>query len=286
MKRTALAVLLVAAGVLPAAEPRLQLSGEWRQGHVIIGRTVPGAQVTFNARTLRISDNGQFVLGLDRDEPAKATLILKFPGGGFEQREFTVEKREYQIQRIDGLPPDKVTPPAEALARIKREQALARAARKRDTARTDFTQKFIWPCTGRISGSWGNQRILNGEPKSPHYGVDVAAPAGTPVRAPAGGAVSLAHPDMYFSGGTVFLDHGQGLSSSFMHLSRVLVKEGDVVEQGQVIAEVGATGRATGAHLHWGLTWFDARVDAALLAGAMPASGDGSQGSGDGEKNK
>ena len=148
---------------------------------------------------------------------------------------------------------------------------LVKATRKLDDPRTDFLDGFIWPSQGPISGVYGSQRILNGKPRRPHFGVDVAGPVGTPVVAPAGGVVTLAHPDMYFSGGTLVIDHGHGLSSAFLHLSRILVKEGQRVEQGEPIAEIGATGRVTGAHLDWRMNWFEQRIDPQLLAGPMPA---------------
>ncbi len=274
MRRTAFAVLLTLAGcsALPASEARLQLNGEWRQGNVIFGQSAPGARVVFNGRAVRVSPTGQFVLGLDRDEPPKAKLSVTLPGGVVEQREFAVLSREYDIQHIDGLPPDQVNPPPEALKRIAKDIQQVRAARLLDSDRTDFSARFIWPCIGPISGVFGGQRILNGEPKQPHYGVDVAMPVGTKVRAPAGGVVSLAVPDMYYTGGTLMIDHGHGLSSAFLHMSKLLVKDGQEVKQGDLIGEVGATGRVTGPHLDWRVNWFDARVDAQLLAGPMPGA--------------
>ncbi len=180
-----------------------------------------------------------------------------------------IAKRDYRIQRIDGLPPRKVTPKAEDLKRIRQETALVKAARRRDDPRTDFMRGFIWPAKGRVSGVYGSQRILNGQPRRPHFGVDVAGPVGTPVVAPADGVVTLVHPDMFFSGGTLVIDHGHGLSSSFLHLSEVLVKEGQRVKQGELIARIGATGRVTGAHLDWRMNLFDTRIDPQLLVGDM-----------------
>ncbi|MGH8481668.1 MAG: M23 family metallopeptidase [Nevskiaceae bacterium] len=256
----------VAAGPAPGPE----LTGEWRQGGVIIGKAEPGSTASFNGRALRVSAEGMFVVGLDRDEPRKALLVVARPGVATFRREFDVAVREYDIQRLDGLPQDKVTPPPAAQARIARDYQQVRAARARDSARDDFARGFIWPIVGRISGVFGSQRILNGQPRQPHYGVDVAVPRGTPVRAPASGVVSLAVPDMYFTGGTLMIDHGHGLASTLMHLDKVLVKEGDEVKQGQIVAESGMTGRATGPHLDWRVSWFDSRVDAQLLAGPMP----------------
>lgn len=252
------------------AAAQVELKGEWRQGGVILGRAAPGSTASFNGRPLRVSPEGWFVVGLDRDEPPKALLVVARPGTATFRREFTVAPREYDIQRLDGLPEKMVKPPPEALARIEQDYALVRAARARDSDRTDFARGFIWPIVGRISGVFGSQRILNGTPKQPHFGVDVAVPRGTPVRAPASGVVSLAVPDMYYTGGTLMIDHGHGLASTLMHLDKLLVKAGDEVRQGQLVAHSGMTGRATGPHLDWRVSWFDSRVDAQLLAGPMP----------------
>ena len=224
---------------------------------------------------MRLSDNGVFLTGFHRDAPPQSELLVKYPDGSQETRSLQVERRRYRIQRIDGLPPRKVTPTKEDQKRIRREVAMARKARQADDPRTDFLTGFIWPAEGPISGVYGSQRILNGEPRRPHYGIDIAAPVGTPVKAPADGVVTLTHPDMFFSGGTLILDHGHGLSSSFLHLSRILVKEGQRVRQGDVIAEVGATGRVTGAHLDWRMNLFEKRLDPGLLVQPMPPASQG-----------
>jgi len=259
-----------AAPPAPGAADEVELRGDWRQGSVIFGKAAPGSSASFNGRPLRVSPEGLFLIGLDRDEGPKALVVVARPGVATFRREFEVAKREYDIQRLDGLPGKMVTPPPAALARIERDAALARAARARDTPRVDFAGTFMWPIVGRISGVFGSQRILNGTPRQPHYGVDVAVPVGTPVRAPAAGVVSLAEPDMYYTGGTLMIDHGHGLTSTLMHLDKLLVKVGEEVAQGQVVAESGKTGRATGPHLDWRVSWFDARVDAQRLAGPMP----------------
>ena len=260
------------AAVAPPATPGVELKGSWQQGGVLMGRAAPGSTVSFNGRMLRVSPEGWFVIGLDRDEPAKALLVVAHTGVATVRREFDVAPRAYDIQRLDGLPDAQVNPPPEAQARIASDVAQVRTARARDSQRADFARGFIWPIVGRISGVFGSQRVLNGAPKQPHYGVDVAVPIGTKVRAPASGVVSLAVPDMYYTGGTLMIDHGHGLTSTLMHLDKVLVKEGEEVSQGQVVAESGMTGRATGPHLDWRVSWFDSRVDAQLLAGPMPAS--------------
>ncbi|HUP90894.1 MAG TPA: M23 family metallopeptidase [Solimonas sp.] len=265
--RVFLALLLVTA-LAPASA--LELRGEWRQGSVLFGHAEPGTRVWFNGRELKLTEGGEFVFGLDRDESAEAELRVQAKGEPLpETFRYQVKKREYQIQHLT-LPPTMVNPPAAVLARIREEQEQVGEARRRVTGIAAFTGGFVWPCLGRISGVFGSQRILNGEPKQPHYGVDVAVPSGTPVRAPAGGVISLAHPDMYYTGGTLMIDHGHGLSSAFLHLSKLLVKSGDTVRQGDTIALSGATGRATGPHLDWRVSWINARVDAALLVPPMP----------------
>ena len=244
----------------------LSLKGELIQGGVVIGKTIPGSRITFDHQAILISPEGDFIIGFSRDEPQKITLEIVLPDGGKLIKELDVKKRQYKIQRIDGLPKSKVSPrKPEVLARIKKEGAQAALARQRNDERLDYLETFIWPTIGPISGVYGSQRILNGKPRRPHFGVDVAAPTGTDVVAPASGVITLANPDMFFSGGTLILDHGHGLSSAFLHLSQLLVKNGDVVKQGDLIAKVGATGRVTGAHLDWRMNLFKRRVDPQLL---------------------
>jgi murein DD-endopeptidase MepM/ murein hydrolase activator NlpD len=263
--------LIALADEVPADEEPFNLRGEWRQGSAIFGHTAPGAKVWFDGRALRVTPQGDFVFGLDRDEKLEAELRVQLGNeASAHSFRYAVARREYDIQNITGLPPAMVNPPAAVLERIRAEQSQVAQARRRDTDRGDFAMPFAWPCTGRISGVFGSQRILNGDAKQPHYGVDVAVPVGTPVHAPASGVVSLAHPDMYYTGGTLMIDHGHGLSSAFLHLSKLLVKVGDEVKQGDVIALSGMTGRATGPHLDWRVNWIDARVDAQLLVPAMP----------------
>ncbi len=240
------------------------------QGGLVRGRVAPGSSVTFQGEPVRVSKDGWFLIGFGRDAPPKVVLSLVLPDGRRQRHELAVAPRKYRIQRIDGLPRRKVTPGSRDLARIRREAAMVKRARLRDDPRTDFLGRFRWPVKGRISGVYGSRRILNGEPRRPHYGIDIAAPKGTRVVAPAAGVVTLVHKDMYFSGGTLIVDHGHGLSSAFLHLSRIVVKEGQRVKQGQPIAAVGSTGRSTGAHLDWRINLFGRRLDAALLVGPMP----------------
>lgn len=250
-----------------ASEPHLK--GNWKQGGIIFGKATPGSKVSLDGRQLRLASTGEFVFGLDRDAPE--TAILQVTGvNGAQQFEYPVAQRDYQIQHIEGVEQKHVTPPKEVAERITREAGLVRAARTRDDQRSDFLQSFQWPVSGRITGVYGSQRVYNGVPRSPHFGLDIAAPTGTKVMAPAAGVVTFAHPDLYFSGGTLILDHGHGLSSTFIHLSKVLVRDGDKIAQGQPIAEVGATGRATGPHLDWRMNWFGVRVDPQLLMEGKP----------------
>lgn len=254
---------------LCAMAQAVELDGNITQGGLVTGRTDPGARVEVGGRVLRLTDDGRFVFGLDRDAPASVVLVVTHPDGRVHRQSLDVQPRQYRIQKVDGVPPRTVTPSPEDRKRIEADNRLLRAARTRDLPRTDFLTAFQWPLTGPVTGVFGSQRIYNGEPRSPHYGVDVAQPVGAVVRAPAAGVVSLAHPDMFFSGGTLILDHGHGVSTSYIHLSRLLVKQGQEVEQGEPIAEVGATGRATGPHLHWGMNWFNVRLDPQLLVGPM-----------------
>ena len=262
-------VLLLAWSMTAWGQP-LVLDGPLVQGGLVKGRVPSGTEVWFAGNPVRVSEEGDFLIGFHRDEPLAVTLRLKYPDGKVEKLDLEIEKRNYDVQRIDGLPPRKVTPSEKDLERIYAETRLIKQARKLDDDRTDYKTGFIWPTVGRISGIYGSQRILNGKPRRPHYGIDIAAPTGTPVLAPADGVVTLAHPDTYFNGGLIALDHGHGLSSWFSHLSRLLVSKGDRVKRGDRIAEVGSTGRSTGPHLDWRINLFERRIDPALLVGPMP----------------
>lgn len=260
----------VAATVLAAGDEKLKLKGQWQQGGIVFGKVAPGYEVKVGDRRVRATDTGEFVFGLAADAPAEFTLELIHPKGQVERLRYEVKQRSYKVQHINGVEQKHVTPPPELTARIQREAELTRKARQRDDSRTDFLQDFIWPVAGPITGVYGSRRVYNGTPRSPHYGLDIAAPTGTPVVAPAGGIVTLAEDDLFYSGGTLILDHGHGLSSTFIHLSKILVAAGDKVQQGQAIAEVGATGRVTGPHLDWRMNWFEVRLDPALLMANTP----------------
>jgi len=269
---TALLWLVLLMLAHTASAERLSLQGEFRQGGLVIGQGEDVARVWQDQVAVRVGEDGVFLLGFGRDAQPTVELKVRYTDGSEEIRTLEVAAREYRIQRIDGLPPRKVTPrSAEDLKRIRDDVAAVKKARRLDDAREDFRSGFIWPVTGPISGVYGSQRVLNGKPRRPHFGVDIARPTGTPVVAPADGVITLAAPDMFFSGGTLIIDHGHKLSSSFLHLSRLLVEEGQVVKQGEVVGEVGATGRVTGAHLDWRMNLRDQRIDPQLLVPPMPA---------------
>lgn len=270
MKLLSYFVLLLLLLAPAAGASEVTLEGDFTQGGLVIGQAPSGAAVEFEGRKLRISETGRFIFAFGRDEPAQASLRVTYADGRSEERTLSVAKRAYAIQRIDGLPESKVSPPEEVWARIKRENAVIAELRKHDRADPDFESGFVWPAIGPISGVYGSQRVLNGKPKRPHYGVDVAAAEGTPVRAPADGVVVLAEADLYYTGGTVILDHGHGLSSAFLHMKDVIAKVGDRLRQGDVLGTLGGTGRATGPHLDWRMNWFKRRIDPQLLVGPMP----------------
>jgi len=193
------------------------------------------------------------------------TVRVEYRDGTTETKTVSPAQREFPVQRIDGLPEQYVSPPPDVQERIARDARAVAEARRRDTSRTWFADQFIWPAEGTITSVYGSQRILNGEPRAPHYGVDIAAPTGTPVRAPANAVVSLAS-DLYLSGNTMILDHGHGVSTTYLHLSRMDYAAGRRVDRGDQIGLIGATGRATGPHLCWRLNWFQTRLDVALVA--------------------
>lgn len=248
-----------------AQDERVVFPAQVSQGALVFGKVPPGSQVRYAGRVLRTSGYGTVVFGVGRDETGPLAVDVTTPSGRNETARIAVTPRDWPLERINGVPPKTVNPPPAIAERIRREQARVTAARVRDDDRTDFARAFIWPVQGRISGRFGNARVYNGQPGSGHSGMDIAAPAGTPVKAPAAGVVTFAAPDLYLTGGTLLLDHGHGVSSNFLHLSRLDVNVGDRVEQGQIIGAVGATGRATGPHLHWGMNWFDVRIDPLLV---------------------
>jgi murein DD-endopeptidase MepM/ murein hydrolase activator NlpD len=234
---------------------------------LIIATLPSGTRVSLGGKAVHVGRDGTVVLGAGRDEKGPLNVSLDYRDGHRETVLIHVTPRDWPVERVNGVPPQTVNPSPAIAERIKREQAEVTAARHRDDEREDFLNGFIWPVKGRISGRFGNQRVYNGDPKTPHSGMDIAVPEGTPVKAPAAGIITFAKPALYLTGGTILLDHGFGLSSNFLHLSRIDVTPGQRVQQGQVIGLAGMTGRATGPHVHWGFNWFGTRLDPLLLPG-------------------
>ena len=248
------------------------LRGGAVEGGLMIARTAPDNRVTLDDAPIPVAPDGLFIVGFHRDSDLPVTIGITKTDGTSQLTVLTPQQRSYQIQRIDGLQKNMVTPPENVIARIKSDQAAVAAARQTPAAAGDFWRGIDWPVTGRISGVFGSQRILNGQPRQPHYGIDIAVPKGTPVRAPASGLVTLVK-DLYFSGWTIIINHGLGLNSTFLHLDSTAISVGDTVQRGSIIGTVGSTGRSTGPHLDWRLDWQGRRIDASLAAGPMPETG-------------
>ena len=238
----------------------IEFQGKFIQGHFILGKTDPNAKILVGKKNVKISNDGYFVFGIDRDRKfdliftktlnGKKLIILK-----------KVLKREYSIQRIDGLEESKVTPPESVYKRIKKENNAIGKARAINSNLLFFKEKFIMPVKGIISGVYGSQRILNGKPKWPHYGIDIAAKQGSIIISSGTGVVTMAEDDLYYTGGTIIMDHGHGVSTIYSHLENVLVSVGDQINQGDAIGTVGSTGRSTGPHLDFRINWFQTRLD-------------------------
>ena len=271
-----IAVLGMAISSEILAKEAVSLRGEYVQGGLIIGQAADVKEVKkvmFDSRQLKLSEEGDFAFGFGRDAAAAHELVIVLEDGSRIVKKLEITKREYRIQKIEGISKKVMNPSKSNLERIRAENASVKKARQTDDARTDFMQDFKWPLLGEITGVYGSQRVFNGVPKRPHYGVDVAAPVGTQIVSPADGVVTLYHPNMFYSGGTLIVDHGHGISSTFIHLKRGLVKVGQHVKQGEIIAETGASGRATGPHLDWRMNWFNVRLDPVLVVGTMPSAG-------------
>ena len=239
----------------------LEFQGKFEQGSFILGKTSPNSKIQIDNKMVRVSKDGFFAFGLDRDR--KNDVVIKIIQNG-ETKTFQkkVLKRKYKIQRIDGLPPKQVTPPPEVYERIKKDNKLISKARSMDTPYDFFKNRFIYPIDKYvITGVYGSQRILNGKPRRPHYGIDLHAPEGTPVKAMMDGEVTLAEKDMYFTGGTIIFDHGHGISTLYMHMKNINIKVGQKVKKGQIVGTLGQSGRATGPHLDIRLNWFDVKLD-------------------------
>jgi murein DD-endopeptidase MepM/ murein hydrolase activator NlpD len=254
-------IALAAASTLArASTSRLTLAGSLEQGSLVLGRAESGASITLDGAPLHVSQDGMFAFGFAYDQVAPAKLVVHFSDGTQDAREIVPVVRKYDVQRINGLPEPMVTPPPEVADRVRKEHLLVAEARKRDTDALAFASPFDWPAAGIVSGIFGSQRTLNGEPKAPHFGIDIAAPVGAPIHAPADGIVSNCG-DYYLEGGFTMLDHGHGVSTCYFHQSKRMVKEGDHVLRGDLIGLIGQTGRATGPHVHWGMNWFQTRLD-------------------------
>ena len=238
----------------------LDFEGKFIQGSFILGKIDPGSEIIIDEQKVRVSSNGFFVFGLDRDRKFDITFTV-IKDGQVDKVVKRVFKREYQIQRIDGLPESKVTPPEEVYARIIKENKMISSARAINSDLTYFKDDFIIPVDGIITGVYGSQRILNGKPKWPHYGIDIAAEQGTKIRSAANGIITMAEPDLYYTGGTIIMDHGHGISTIYSHLEELLVEKGQEIKQGQIIGTVGSTGRSTGPHLDFRINWFQTRLD-------------------------
>ena len=240
------------------------LEGDFIQGGLVKGKTDNNISLKFKKRLLRKTSKGFFVIGFGRDHPQIANLSLKI-NQKWITKNINIEKRVYKTQVINGLEKKMVTPPKSFYDRIIRENKVIKEIRNLDSDIDFIFQKFNWPAKGIISGVFGSQRILNGKPKRPHYGIDIAAKKGTSVIAPIESIVRMAEKDLYYTGGTIMLDHGHGVTSVYSHLSLINVNVGDKVKKGQKIGEIGSTGRSTGPHLDWRINWFLERLDPALL---------------------
>ena len=246
--------------LIPAHSYAIEFKGKFLQGHFIVGITNPSAKIIIDKKEVKVSKDGFFAFGIDRDRKFDLT-ITKIQDGKKEKIVKKVLKRKYNIQRIDGLEESKVTPPESVYKRIKEENNKIGKARAINSDLPFFKNQFIMPVKGIISGVYGSQRILNGKPKWPHYGIDIAAKKGTMIKSSGSGTVTMAEDDLYYTGGTIIMDHGHGISTIYSHLESIMVSVGDKINQGDIIGTVGSTGRSTGPHLDFRLNWFQTRLD-------------------------
>ena len=253
-----------------SSDDAFTLTGEIKQGGLIVGKTLPQNTVTLNDKVITVSKSGDYTFGFSRDDQQSYQLVITSVNGDRATKTLIPEKRSYNIQRIEGIKKSIMQPNPKAVTRARQDSKQVKAARKVASSLNYFSQGFIAPIEGRITGVYGSQRVFNGVPKRPHFGLDYAGKTGDPVKAPASGTVLLWVPDMFYSGGTMIIDHGQGISSTFLHLSNSYVKQGDKIKQGQVVAAVGKSGRATGPHLDWRINWFDVKIDPALVLKLQP----------------
>ncbi|MCE2475506.1 MAG: M23 family metallopeptidase [Alphaproteobacteria bacterium] len=268
MCRAAVPALVLLLAAIPARSATV--TGVPVEGGLLFLESAPGTTATLDGKPVPVAQDGSFVIGFHRDSPGTVVLRIREPGVDELRMELQVAQREYAEQRIDGLPSNLVTPPTEVLQRIRNEAARVREARAAPVMTPHYLNGFEWPAEGCITGVYGTRRILNGEPRQPHYGIDLAAPRGATVRAAGDGVVVMAERDLYYSGGTLIIAHGQGLTSTYLHLSSMSVARGDRVRKGDPVATVGSTGRSTGPHLDWRFNWQDARIDPELVVAAGP----------------
>ena len=238
----------------------VEFKGKFIQGHYIVGVTDPSSKIIIDKKNVKVSEDGYFVFGIDRDRKFDLT-ITKINNGKKEKIIKKVLKRKYNIQRIDGLEESKVTPPESVYKKIKKENNKIGEARAINSDLPFFKNQFIMPVEGIISGVYGSQRILNGKPRWPHYGIDIAAKKGTMIKSSGSGVVTMAEDDLYYTGGTIIMDHGHGISTIYSHLETVFVSVGDKINKGDLIGTVGSTGRSTGPHLDFRVNWFQTRLD-------------------------
>ena len=253
-------ILLAVAILFSTNSFAIEFTGKFVQGHFILGKTNPGSKIVIDKTEIKVSKDGYFVFGIDRDRKFDI-LITEIGNDKKEKITKKVFKRKYKIQKIDGLPENKVTPPESVYKRIKKENNAIGKARAINSDLNYFKNKFIMPLDGIITGVYGSQRILNGKPKWPHYGIDIAAKQGTHIISSGNGIVTMAEDDLYYTGGTIIMDHGHGISTIYSHLENVLVSVGDKINQGDIIGTVGSTGRSTGPHLDFRINWFQTRLD-------------------------
>jgi murein DD-endopeptidase MepM/ murein hydrolase activator NlpD len=264
-------VLAVTMFTTAVAAEEISIEGRFEQGGIAVGSVPVGSTVLFNDKPLSLTYVGRFVVGFDRDMAGSAKFDIRLPDGRTELRTVAIQPRQWQIEKVNNLPKRLVRPDKKTQAKIDEDNKLMAAARARTESVPFFETGFIMPAEGKISGIFGSQRVLNGEPRAPHAGLDIAGPLGTPVRAAADGIVSLAKKDMVLTGQSVVIEHGYGLDTVYIHMNAIKVKEGQRVKQGDVIGEIGKSGRANGPHLHFGVTWFDVRLDPQLVLSALPA---------------
>jgi murein DD-endopeptidase MepM/ murein hydrolase activator NlpD len=264
VKKVILILFFFNLNIFPAIG--LELQGSLTQGALIIGKAPIGSVIFIDDRKLRVDpEDGVFAFGFGRDHSSKSNLKIIYPDNRIEIRTLLIKKREWNIERIDGLPPKKVSPPKNMIIRIKRESEILNNIRSRDTTNVNFLDGFIIPAKGRFSGHYGSQRILNGKLRRPHLGLDIAGPIGTPIYASASGQVVFTASDLFYTGGTIVIDHGHGITTIYSHMNSIKTEVGEYIEQGKKIGTMGTSGRATGSHLDWRINWFNIRLDPELI---------------------